>query len=544
MKIDLLISELINYGLSHGMLLERDKSYSINRLLELLGIFEYSETQAENSELRITGTLNTDMDENKTDAANNEPGRSQDDIKREQERPISDIQRILDGFIEYAAEKNLIKGDTAASRDIFDTKVIDCIMMMPSMIENIFWERYERSPQAATDYYYALALDSNYIRRDRIGRDIRYKAATKYGELDITINLSKPEKDPKDIVKSHKLEPSSYPKCLLCRENEGYPGRSDHPSRDNHRLIEMNLSNEKWFFQYSPYVYYNEHCIVLSEAHRPMKISKDTFDRLLDFTEIFPHYFIGSNADIPIVGGSILSHDHFQGGNHTFAMAKADIRKSFDLIQFPGTEFGILNWPMSVIRISSECKAEVSEAADFIFRKWQSYDDSDADILSFTENELHNTVNPIARRKGKRFEMDIVLRNNRTTEEYPFGIFHPDKSLHHIKKENIGLIEVLGLAILPGRLKAQLENIARMLSLSEKPETIKQDSELFVHKEWYEELYQKYSGNDIEFLIKTIRLEVADKFLKVLEAAGVFKDTEQGREAFDGFISYLNKLKN
>ena len=519
MKIDLLISELIEYGLQHDLLMERDKTYSINRLLCLLGLYEYSLHNI----LEIPEALPDDTAESKHEV---------------------DIQVILEGFIEYALEKNLIREDTAASRDLFDTKIMDCIMMPPSVTEKIFWEKYKQSTVAATEYYYAMALDSNYIRRNRIEKDIRYKADTKYGELDITINLSKPEKDPKDIIRSRETAASSYPSCLLCRENEGYAGRADHPPRANHRLIEIDLSDEKWFFQYSPYVYYNEHCIVLSEKHRPMKISKDTFDRLLDFIELFPHYFIGSNADIPIVGGSILSHDHFQGGNYTFAMARTDIRKSFDLIQFPGTEFGILNWPMSVIRIRSECKAEVAEAADYIFKKWQTYDDEDAEILSFTDNEPHNTVNPIARKKDGKFEMDIVLRNNRTSEKYPDGIFHPDKSLHHIKKENIGLIEVLGLAILPGRLKTQLEKIANMLSLKEKPDMIEPDSELFVHQEWYEELYHKYSGNDIDFLIKNIRLEMADKFLKVLEAAGVFKDTEQGREAFDTFIAYLKKLKN
>ncbi len=546
MDINRLISNLTEYAIQHKLLLARDKTHSINRLLSLLKLDEYSETQLYNNAVKTMQNLNADSGKE-----NNHIKAQNDDMKPEdsdgiqiQEEYIWKIQNLLDEFIKYALEKNIIEDDAITSRDLFDAKVMDAVMPLPSMVENKFWKKYKISPKCATGYFYSLALDSNYIRRDRIEKDIRYKTDTKYGQIDITINLSKPEKDPKDIIKSREISASSYPKCLLCKENEGYSGRINHPSRDNLRLIEMELSAKKWFFQYSPYVYYNEHCIVLSESHRPMKISKETFDYLLDFTQIFPHYFIGSNADLPIVGGSILSHDHFQGGNYTFAMARSDIRKSFDVIKFPDVEFGILNWPMSVIRISSESKEELSNAADFIFKKWQGYDDAEADILSFSDNQPHNTVNPIARRNDLRFEMDIVLRNNRTSNELPDGIFHPGKSLHHIKKENIGLIEVLGLAILPGRLKTQLEKIAAMLSKKENPDTIKQESELIVHKEWYEELYQKYSGLDENFISQNIQKDVGDKFLKVLEAAGVFKDTETGREAFDRFIAYLKKYKN
>jgi UDPglucose--hexose-1-phosphate uridylyltransferase len=410
-----------------------------------------------------------------------------------------------------------------------------CLMPRPSEVVSKFSELYLEDKKKATDYYYSLSRNSNYIRTDRVKKDLKWKTSTEYGEIDITINLSKPEKDPKAIAAAKDLPSSSYPKCLLCKENEGYAGRINHPARQNHRVIPITLNNEKWFFQYSPYVYYNEHCIIFKGEHEPMKISKETFVRLLDFTERFPHYFIGSNADLPIVGGSILSHDHFQGGNYEFAMANARVEKEFRVDKFKDVKVGRIKWPMSVIRLEGDNKKSVMEAAYYIHTKWRDYSDETVGILAYTDGIPHNTVTPIARMRLGKFQLDLVLRNNRTTEEYPHGIFHPHKELHHIKKENIGLIEVMGLAVLPARLKTELKDLEYYLVNKDNIKNIGEE-ELVKHKEWCMEIASKYDNINNSNVKEILQKEVGNKFSKVLEHAGVFKKDESGKDAFDRFI--------
>lgn len=496
------IERLLQYGLYNNLISKEDVVYTRNRILEVLGI---------------------------------------DDIEKEQvkEEVHESPYPMLKNILSWCSEKGILESDGVVYKDLIDTKIMGCLIPRPSEVIATFDRLYCEDKKMATDYYYSLSKSSNYIRTDRVKKDLKWKTTTEYGDLDITINLSKPEKDPKAIAAARNMVSSSYPKCLLCKENEGYAGRVNHPARQNHRIIPITLNSEKWFFQYSPYLYYNEHCIILKDNHQPMKISKDTFIRLLHFVERFPHYFIGSNADLPIVGGSILSHDHFQGGNYEFAMAKAKVEKEFNIKRFKDVKVGKVKWPLSVIRLEAQDKEQVIEAAYHVHKKWIDYSDETVEILSNTEGIPHNTVTPIARMKDGNFQLDLVLRNNRTTEEYPDGIFHPHKELHHIKKENIGLIEVMGLAILPARLKLELKELSNYLVNKDEFEQISGKEELLKHKEWCKELINKYGSINNEQAEEILQREVGLKFLKVLEHAGVFKRTEQGQNAFDKFISLL-----
>ena len=400
-----------------------------------------------------------------------------------------------------------------------------------------FQEKYERDPKEATDYFYKLSQDTDYIRRYRIKKDQKWISSTKYGDLDITINLSKPEKDPKAIAAAKNAKQSGYPKCLLCRENEGYAGRVNHPARQNHRIIPVTINDSDWGFQYSPYVYYNEHCIVFNSKHVPMKIEHDTFCKLFDFVKQFPHYFVGSNADLPIVGGSILSHDHFQGGHYEFAMAKAPVERQFKVTGFEDVEAGVVNWPMSVVRISHENSDRLVALADVILEKWRGYSDEEAFIYAETDGEPHNTITPIARKRGDKFELDLVLRNNITTEEHPLGVYHPHAKLHHIKKENIGLIEVMGLAVLPARLKEEMEHLAEAILAGN---DIRKDEELAKHADWVEEFLPRYQEVSKDNITEILHKEIGNVFMEVLEDAGVYKRDEKGQAAFDRFLSSLS----
>lgn len=439
------------------------------------------------------------------------------------------IPDLLDQIVEYACGQGIIE-DLFDEKEIFSSKVMNCLMARPSTVNQLFYEKYKQSPQTATQYFYNLSKNSNYIQMKRISKNIEYKAATEYGELDITINLSKPEKDPKSIALERAVKKNNYPKCLLCIENEGYVGRIGHPARSNHRMVRVNLLGQNWYLQYSPYVYYNEHCIVLSEMHTDMKISQGTFLRILTFVEQFPHYFLGSNADLPIVGGSILSHDHYQGGNYEFAMAKAESDWTFTMDGFPTVQGSVVKWPMSVIRLRSEQKDTLVEAAGHILAKWKSYSDVSLGILAATDGTPHNTITPIARKKGEFFELDLVLRNNRTSVEHPLGIFHPHHDVHHIKKENIGLIEVMGLAVLPARLKDELEEVEKFI---QGQSAVVAD----YHLEWAEQLKARFSNKTNAVLF--VKEEVGKKFLRVLEDAGVFKRNEAGTAGFKRFITTL-----
>ena len=415
------IRNLVQYGVNTGLLQESDRIYATNQILEVLELDEYEEPQGACREVSLEETL--------------------------------------DALLDYAHETGVLKEDGVVYRDLFDTKLMNCLMPRPSEVIGQFWKLYEESPEAATNYYYKLSQDSNYIRRYRVSKDMKWKTDTKYGELDITVNLSKPEKDPKAIAAAKLAKQSGYPKCLLCKENEGYAGRVNHPARNNHRIIPITVNDSQWGFQYSPYVYYNEHCIVFNGVHTPMKIERATFVKLFDFVKLFPHYFLGSNADLPIVGGSILSHDHFQGGHYTFAMAKAPIEQKFEMEGFEDVEAGIVKWPMSVLRTRSKNPDRLIDLGEKVLCAWRSYTDEDAFIYAETDGEPHNTITPIARKNGDFYELDLVLRNNITTDEYPLGVYHPHAKLHHIKKENIGLIEVMGLAVLPSRLKQELADL-------------------------------------------------------------------------------------
>ncbi|WP_198520792.1 UDP-glucose--hexose-1-phosphate uridylyltransferase [Alteribacter populi] len=452
-------------------------------------------------------------------------------VKREGESVT--IPDLLEDLAEDACARGIID-DVLDEKEIFATSLMDCLISKPSEINRTFYEKYDRDPQTATDYFYQLSQDSNYIQTKRIAKNIHNKVETDYGYLDITINLSKPEKDPKAIAKAKKAEGANYPKCLLCIENEGFQGRIGHPARANHRMIRMELEQEDWMLQYSPYVYYNEHCILLSTEHRDMKISEKTFARLLAFVEKVPHYFVGSNADIPIVGGSILSHDHYQGGNYKFAMAKAPEEHPFTLADYPNVTSAIVKWPMSVVRLRSENKEELVEASTHVLTRWKAYNDEESGIQSHFGEMPHNTVTPIARIRRGAFEIDIVLRNNRTNDEHPSGIFHPHEDVHHIKKENIGLIEVMGLAVLPPRLKDELEEIEDYLLRGEGAQ-VKE-----YHQPWAAGLRQRYEGMVTENNVSEIvNNEVGKKFVKVLEDAGVFKRTPEGRGAFKRFVHSL-----
>lgn len=492
------INRLINFATQQSLISEEDKIYSTNMLLGLLDLNEFELSE----------------------------------VNEQLDTPTPILENILD----YAVEKNMIE-NTVTERDLFDTKIMNCVMPRPSEVINKFNELYTSSPEKATDYYYNLSIASNYIRKDRIDKNIAWKVPTEFGDLDITINLSKPEKDPRDIAKAKLVKSSSYPKCLLCKENEGFYGNMNHPARQTHRIIPMNFNNNKWFLQYSPYTYYNEHCIILNSEHVPMKISKQTFSNLLGFTDVLPHYFAGSNADLPIVGGSILSHDHYQGGHYTFAMETAPIEKTYSISGYEDIEIGRVKWPMSVIRISSENKTKLLDLADHILTSWRRYSDESVDILSHTGDEPHNTITPIGRKRNGKYELDLVLRNNRTSKEHPLGIFHPHSEVHHIKKENIGLIEVMGLAVLPARLKEELSILREYLI--NKAQDISSDKIVSKHSEWYNYILKKYSSITNENVDNIIKEEVGLKFSEVLYHAGVFKRNESGFAAFDKFINIL-----
>ena len=445
------------------------------------------------------------------------------------------IDEILEPLIKYACEKNII-ADTANSRDLFDTKIMSMLLPRPSEVICKFRELYAKSPKEATDYYYKFSGDTDYIRRYRIKRDMKWEAPTGYGDLTITINLSKPEKDPKAIAAAKLMKQAGYPKCLLCRENEGYAGRINHPARQNHRIIPIQINGEQWGFQYSPYVYYNEHCIVFNGQHVPMKIDHNTFCKLFDFVKQFPHYILGSNADLPIVGGSILTHDHFQGGNHEFPMAKAPVEKEFIIPGYEDVEAGIVKWPMSVIRLKAENPERIIALADVILDAWRGYTDEAAFIYAETDGEKHNTITPIARKKGDKFELDLVLRNNITTKEHPLGVYHPHANLHHIKKENIGLIEVMGLAVLPARLKNEMEELKQAILAGS---NLHATPTLSSHAAWAEEFLKKYPVVNADNVDEVIQKEIGLVFMQVLTDAGVYKRTPEGMEAFERFIKSL-----
>lgn len=505
------ILQLTEYGLATGLICPEDKIYTINRLLELFGLDELEDSVAA--------------------AWENHP-------KFTQEEAEEKLETILSAMMDYALEHGIMAEDGIVARDLFDTKIMGLLVPRPSEAIAKFRDLYDnQSPQAATDYFYKLCCDSDYIRRYRIKKDLKWTADTEYGQLDITINLSKPEKDPKAIAAAKLAKQSGYPKCLLCKENEGYAGRINHPARQNHRIMPVTINQSDWYLQYSPYVYYNEHCIVFNSKHTPMKIERATFGKLLDFVEQFPHYFVGSNADLPIVGGSILSHDHFQGGHYEFAMAKAPIEKEITFAGFSDVKAGIVKWPMSVIRLNAPEKERLIELADKILLAWRGYTDEAAFIFANTDGEPHNTITPIARRRGENYELDLVLRNNITTEEHPLGVYHPHANLHHIKKENIGLIEVMGLAVLPARLKDEMAQLkSAMLAGSD----IRADETLAKHADWVDEFRTKYERIDESNIDEIVRKEIGLVFLEVLKDAGVYKCTGDGRDAFLRFIEMVN----
>ena len=473
------VKKLVQYGLDTGLITEVDRIYATNQILDVLKLDDYEDTDISGEEIGL--------------------------------------EQVLEELMDYAHETGVLPEDSVTYRDLFDTRLMNCLMPRPSEVVDKFWRHYENSPVEATDYFYKLSQDSNYIRRYRVCKDLKWKAETKFGDLDITVNLSKPEKDPKAIAAAKLAKQSGYPKCLLCMENVGYAGRTNHPARNNHRVIPITVNNSQWGFQYSPYVYYNEHCIVFNGQHVPMKIEKQTFQKLFDFVKMFPHYFLGSNADLPIVGGSILSHDHFQGGHYTFAMAKA----------------GIVYWPMSVLRLRAEDPDRLIELGDRVLKAWRGYTDEDAFIYAETDGEPHNTITPIARKNGDRFELDLVLRNNITTEEFPLGVYHPHQELHHIKKENIGLIEVMGLAVLPSRLKTELQLLADYIV---ERKDIRSEESIAKHADWVEKFLPGYDRVDRDNVMEILQKEVGLVFEQVLEDAGVYKCTKEGREAFGRFL--------
>ena len=443
-----------------------------------------------------------------------------------------ELAPVLEFLLDDAHQRGVLEENSVVYRDLFDTELMGRLTPRPAQVIEKFQSLYAQSPKAATDWYYKLSQDTNYIRRDRIAKDMQWKAPTEYGELDITINLSKPEKDPKAIAAARNLPASAYPRCQLCAENEGYAGRVNHPARQNHRIVPITISGSPWFLQYSPYVYYNEHCICLNSQHVPMKIDRACFAKLLDFVSQFPHYFVGSNADLPIVGGSILAHDHFQGGRYTFAMEKAPVETPFTFTGFEDVEAGIVKWPMSVVRLTSGDPERLVELADRILTSWRGYTDESAIILAETGGEPHNTITPIARRRGERFELDLVLRNNLTTPEHPLGLYHPHAQLHHIKKENIGLIEVMGLAVLPARLKTELAAVADALVSGA---DLRADERTEKHADWAEGFRDKYAVT-ADNAWEIVQKETGLVFAQVLEDAGVYKRDEAGRAAFLRFL--------
>ena len=497
MKIETCIDSLVCYAMNKSLAEPVDHVLLTNRLLEVLHMDDYTPSQEELSE---------------------------------------DLEEILAGILDYAVAQGLCD-DGITARDLFDTKIMGLLTPMPREVLRTFREKYEKDPVSATDWYYQLSQDTNYIRRQRVAKDMRWKLDTEYGQLDITINLSKPEKDPKAIAAAKNAPQASYPKCQLCVENEGYAGRLNHPARQNHRIIPIAVAGEPWCLQYSPYVYYNEHCIVFNSKHTPMKIDRSAFEKLLDFTTSFPHYFVGSNADLPIVGGSILSHEHFQGGHYTFAMETAPVREEISFTGYEDIHAGIVNWPMSVIRLRGSDKKQIADLADKILTVWRGYSDESVGIIAHSNGEPHNTITPIARRRNMDYELDLVLRCNITTDGCPLGLFHPHEDKHHIKKENIGLIEVMGLAVLPSRLKTELAALAD--AIVEK-RNIVADETLNKHAAWVSQLQQEYTftaENAMDILLQ----ETGKVFAGCLEDAGVYKNNEQGREAFREFIRRVNQ---
>ncbi|MCQ5201939.1 UDP-glucose--hexose-1-phosphate uridylyltransferase [Mordavella massiliensis] len=491
------IKKLVEYGIKTGLTPECERVYTTNLLLDLFGENNYEDVE-------------TDMEN-------------------------LDLEEILAGLLEEAKERGLVE-DSVVFRDLFDTKLMNCLLPRPAQVQQEFWKEYEKSPEAATEFFYKFSQDSDYIRRYRVKKDMKWKVDSPYGEIDITINLSKPEKDPKAIAAAGAAKAVSYPKCQLCMENEGYAGRADHPARETHRIIPLTINGTRWGFQYSPYVYYNEHCIVFNGQHVPMKIDRDAFVKLFDFVKQFPHYFLGSNADLPIVGGSILSHDHFQGGNYTFAMAKAPIEIPVSIPGYEDVEAGIVKWPLSVLRIRSKYEKRLIDLADHVLQAWRNYTDEGAFIYAHTEGTPHNTITPIARKHGEMFELDLTLRNNITTEEHPLGVYHPHAQYHNIKKENIGLIEVMGLAVLPSRLKEELEILAEYIVEGKE---IQSNEKIEKHANWVKSFLPKYENISRDNVMDILKEEVGIVFTHVLEDAGVYKCTEEGRKAFLKFINSL-----
>lgn len=494
--INRLINELVQYGVRTKLVDNEDRVYVTNRLLELFGQMEFTEEAVL------------------------------------EERPLANI---LGDMCTFAYENGIIEDDTVTTTDLFDTKIMGLLTPPPSVVRSKFRELCTGNSKWATDFYYEFSKNTNYIRTDRIAKDEKWITNTEYGPIDITINLSKPEKDPRDIAKAGAAKKSGYPSCLLCMENEGYAGHVSHPARQNHRIIPIQLDGEDYFLQYSPYVYYNEHCIIFNKKHTPMKIDRAVFKKILEFVKQFPHYTAGSNADLPIVGGSILSHDHFQGGGYVFAMAKAPYDRTFTLPGYEDLHAGIVKWPMSVIRLQGTDIDRMVEAADYILKSWRAYTDEEAFIFSETEGVPHNTITPIARMHEDLYELDLVLRNNITTEECPWGVYHPSADLHHIKKENIGLIEVMGLAVLPARLKKEMAHLEEAVLQNR---NLREDQELAKHADWVEEWIDKYEVNENN-IHTIVQDEISKVFVKVLECAGVYKRTEEGQKAFDRFIGTL-----
>ena len=490
------IKKLVEYGVQTGLIPECERIYTTNLILDVMKQDDYEDVECDLSDI-----------------------------------VLEDVLKVL---LDEACARGIIE-DNIVSRDLFDTKIMNCLMPRPGQVQATFNSKYEESPEAATDYFYKLSQDSDYIRRYRVKKDMKWKVDSPYGEIDITVNLSKPEKDPKAIAAAKLAKASSYPKCLLCVENEGYAGRMNHPARENHRIMPIVVNDSKWGFQYSPYVYYNEHCIVFNGQHTPMKIEKATFIKLFDFVKLFPHYFLGSNADLPIVGGSILSHDHFQGGHYTFAMAKAPIEIPVTIPGYEDVEAGIVKWPLSVLRIRNKDEKRLIELADHILAAWRSYTDEAAFIFAETDGEPHNTITPIARKVDDMFELDLTLRNNITTEEHPLGVYHPHAQYHNIKKENIGLIEVMGLAVLPARLKGELELLAEYLV---EGKDVRSNEAIEKHADWVDGFIANYEIT-AENVMDVLKKEVGVAFTHVLEDAGVYKCTEEGREAFMRFVNTL-----
>ena len=496
------IKKLVEYGIETGLTPECERIYTTNLLLEMFHEDSYEDVEV-------------------------------------QKIPVDDdgegLEQVLSELLAEAVKRGIIE-DSIGYRDLFDTKMMNCLLPRPAQVQKEFWEHYGHSPEEATAYYYKFSRDSDYIRRYRVKKDMKWKVESPYGEIDITINLSKPEKDPKAIAAAKNAKNNSYPKCQLCMENEGYAGRLDHPARENHRIIPITIQGKKWGFQYSPYVYYNEHCIVFNGQHIPMKIDRAAFTKLFDFVKQFPHYFLGSNADLPIVGGSILSHDHFQGGNYTFAMAKAPVEKEVTIPGYEDVECGIVKWPLSVLRIRHKDEKRLIELADHVLGAWRGYTDEAAFIYAETDGEPHNTITPIARKVGDVYELDLTLRNNITTEEHPLGVYHPHAQYHNIKKENIGLIEVMGLAVLPARLKEELEILADYLV---EGKDIRSNEKIEKHADWVAGFLPKYSEISRENVMSILKEEVGQTFVHVLEDAGVYKCNEEGRKAFLRFIETL-----